>query len=67
MSNVRKHRPLFDSGSIDSIPVLIVDTGDDICGTVDCADTVFVIDFSDDRLLEGSSMDDFCDKAENEC
>lgn len=67
MSNVRKQRPLFGFG-IDSTEHfgLIVDTAEDAWRMLDCAGTVFVIDFSDDRLLEVSSMDIFCDKAENE-
>ena len=38
---------------------------DNVWVTVDCAGIVFDIDFNDDRLLTSSSMDAFCDNAEN--
>lgn len=68
MSYVEKLRPLFWPGTDSVVHCVLImfhlDVADDDCGTVNCAETIFVVAFNDDRLLGASSIDDFCDKAE---
>lgn len=70
ISNVKKpRRPLIRSGFVSTehcvLIVFHLDAFDNVFGTVDCDGMVLMVDFNDDRLLGASSIDNFCDSAEN--